>query len=76
MNVSKLQLSTVQRLRLTLMGVTPTEKKQLPGWKHGMQFYAFNCKKHGLVENYPHGYMKKLACPLCTSEKQDTRAST
>ena len=73
MNELKLELSRVQRIRLTLLGVTPTTKKQLPGWNREMQFYAFNCVKHGLVENYPHGYMKKLACPLCITEEQEAR---
>ena len=63
-----LELTRVQKMRLSFLGITPTEKKRLPGWKKEIQFYAFNCPKHGLVENYQHGYMKQLSCPLCNSE--------
>jgi hypothetical protein len=28
-----------------------------------LQFYAFKCPVHGIVENYPEGYERVLRCP-------------
>ena len=66
---TQLQLTFTQKIRLELLGITPTEKKKLPGWKGELQFYAFKCPIHGIVEDYPHGYRQVLRCRKCrTSE--------
>ena len=31
-------------------------------------FYRFRCPKHGMVENYLHGYAEILRCPECDKE--------
>jgi hypothetical protein len=60
-----IQLTFTQKIRLELFGITPTEKKKLPGWKGELQFYAFKCPVHGVVEDYPHGYRQILRCKRC-----------
>ncbi len=62
-----LTLSLTQKIRLKLFGITSTEKKALPGWRGEIQFYAFKCPKHGIVEDYPHGYRQVLRCRKCQS---------
>jgi hypothetical protein len=32
-------------------------------------FYAFKCRVHGDVVDYPHGYAGRLECPICAAEK-------
>ena len=59
------KLTFTQKIRLELLGITPTEKKKLPGWKGELQFYAFKCPVHGIVEDYPHGYRQVLSCKKC-----------
>jgi len=63
-----LKLSITQRIRLKLFGITPTEKKILPGWRGEIQFYAFTCTIHGIVEDYPHGYRQVLRCRKCLNK--------
>jgi len=46
-------------------GSAPTERRSRPGWRGELQFYAFRCPVHGLVENYPQGYGEVLVCPEC-----------
>jgi len=60
-----LHLTFTQKIRLELLGITPTEKKKLPGWKGELQFYAFKCPVHGIIEDYPHGYRQVLRCRRC-----------
>ena len=62
---SQLPLTLTQKIRLEILGITPTEKKKLPGWKGELQFYAFKCPVHGIVEDYPHGYRKVIRCRKC-----------
>ncbi|MBD3171133.1 hypothetical protein GF326_01545 [Candidatus Bathyarchaeota archaeon] len=51
MQTKKLEegLTFTQRIRLKISGITPTEKKSLPGWRGKLQFYAFICPEHGIV---------------------------
>ena len=42
-----------------------------PGWSGELPFYAFRCRKHGIVTDYVHdGKMKPayLECPKCKKE--------
>ena len=57
------RLSHIQRLRIKLFQITPTEKKTRPGWRGFLQFYAFECPEHGIVEDYPHGYSQVPRMP-------------
>jgi hypothetical protein len=65
----QVKLTTIQRLRLEILGITPTEKRKLPGWSGELQFYAFKCPEHGIVEDYPHGYRQVLRCRKCRNEQ-------
>lgn len=60
-----LKLSLAQRIQLKVTGAAPTGRRSRPGWKGELQFYAFRCPVHGLVENYPQGYGEVLVCPEC-----------
>ena len=64
-NTNPVKLTLTQKIRLEILGITPTEKKKLPGWKGELQFYAFKCPTHGIVEDYPHGYRQVLSCKKC-----------
>ncbi|MBC8223770.1 hypothetical protein H8E65_04215 [Candidatus Bathyarchaeota archaeon] len=67
---SELSLPLFRRLQLKLFGYTYIGHRRQPGWKGPLPFYAFKCGVHGLVEDYPHGYNKRLDCPLCIREDE------
>ena len=60
-----IRLNLLQRIKLMITGTVPTSRRSRPGWTGSLQFYAFKCPVHGLVENYPQGYEKVLRCPYC-----------
>ena len=62
---TSVKLSPLERIRLLITGAVPTSRRSRPGWSGSLQFYAFRCPVHGLVENYPQGYEKVLRCPYC-----------
>ena len=37
----------------------------------GLQYYFFNCNKHGRVVSYPQGYNEILVCTMCNSVTKD-----
>jgi len=59
------ELSLLHRIQLTLTGYAPTGARRRSGWKGDLQFYAFRCPVHGIVENYPQGHSRTLRCPRC-----------
>ncbi len=67
---SMLSLPRLRRLELKLFGYAYIGHRRQPGWKGPLPFYAFKCGVHGLVEDYPHGYNKRLDCPLCIREDE------
>ena len=66
-NPREKDLTTFQRLRIQINGYVPIGNYTRPGWKGDLTFYAFRCKLHGLVCNYPHGE-DNLGCPKCLEE--------
>ncbi|MBN2336206.1 hypothetical protein JXL21_11655 [Candidatus Bathyarchaeota archaeon] len=63
--IPKVKLSRLQMIKLTMLGCVPTRRRTRAGWAGSIQFYAFRCPLHGIVEDYPHGHGKILRCPLC-----------
>lgn len=63
-------LPILRRLQLKLFGYAYIGHRRQPGWKGSLPFYAVKCGVHGLVEDYPHGYNKRLDCPLCIREAE------
>ena len=61
--------SFMQKLRIRFFGSVPLELRMRPGWKEPIMFYAFNCPKHGIVEDYPHGHGQRLMCMKCLEAK-------
>ena len=59
-------MNAFQRLELFLTGSAYVGHRTRPGWKGSLPFYVFRCPKHGLVEDYPHGYNGRLDCPMCS----------
>ena len=68
-NPREKDLTTFQRLQLQLNGHVAVGNFTRPGWKGDLTFYAFRCKKHGLVCDYTHGHWEMLSCPKCLDEK-------
>lgn len=62
---TSVRLSPLQRIRLIITGAVPTSRRSRSGWSGSLQFYAFMCPVHDLVENYPQGYERVLRCPYC-----------
>ena len=63
----KLKLNWTQRLLINGGGHIPVGRKKRQGWKGPLMFYAFKCKKHGVVTNYVSGG-RTLKCPKCMYE--------
>jgi len=62
-------MNPIQRLKLHLTGRAYIGHRKKPGWKEPLPFYKFRCPKHGIVEDYPHGYNERLDCPLCQIQR-------
>jgi len=63
-----MKLSLWQKIQLKLSGNAFLEYRRKPGWSGSLPFYVFRCPKHGLMEDYPHGYQKELRCIECFKE--------
>lgn len=78
-----LKLTRTQRLHIALFGRVYLEDRTKEGWKGTLPFYAFKCRKHSIVVNYPEGYysaeqvgitvkhkgeIQILSCPICAEE--------
>jgi|GEM_PF-2287953 len=59
------QLSLINRLKLKINGYVLMGNKKRAYWVEPIPFYLFYCPEHGLVEDYLHGYTKRLECPIC-----------
>lgn len=64
-----ISLSLLQRLQLKLAGYVYVDHRKRPDWRGSLPFYAFKCEKHGVVEDYPHGFKSRLNCPICLKEQ-------
>ena len=71
--ISESSLPLLSRLQLKLFGYAYVRHRRQPGWRGLLPFYAFKFGVHGLVEDYPHGYNKRLDCPSCMREDELTR---
>lgn len=61
----KLMLTPLDVLKIIIFGHVKTAMRIHEGWSGPMQFYAFHCPTHGIVESRTHGYDEYLYCPLC-----------
>jgi len=57
-----MSLSLFKRIQLRVFGYVRVGEISKSGWRGFLPLYAFNCPKHGLVENYPMGYEERLLC--------------
>lgn len=62
-------MNWIQSLKLRLFGVVYLEHRTRPGWKGSLPFYAVKCPKHGVFEDYPHGFDDYFSCPECHAER-------
>jgi hypothetical protein len=71
---SELSSNLVQHLKLCFLGQAYIGYRIRPGWKASLPFYAFECQRHGVIVNYPHGYGQRLECLLCQNEEDFLRS--
>ena len=62
-------MNPLQRLELFLTGRAYVGHRRRTGWKGPLPFFAFKCPVHGIVEDYPHSWDKRLDCPRCKRER-------
>ena len=67
------RIRLIERLKIQLNGYVYVGDRKKDGWKKELPFYAFRCPVHGIVTDYPHGYDKKLECPICREERINKR---
>jgi len=58
-------LTLWQKVQLKLTGCTFLRWEKRKGWTDYLPIYLVKCNKHGLFEDYPHGYKEYFVCPLC-----------
>ena len=66
-----IQITPMQRKMAALGFKVPLGEYSKPGWAGSLPFYAFNCKRHGVVVNYPRGHAQILRCPECDRESRE-----
>jgi len=54
-----------QRQLIQMYGKAYVGSYAKPEWSGELPFYAFRCRKHGIVVNYLYGYSERLECPKC-----------
>ena len=63
------RISIINRLRIQLRGHINRGVKEHPETKAKIEYFAFKCPIHGIVEDYPHGHARILECPKCRENK-------
>ena len=63
------KLSSLQKIKLGLLGKVLLDYKKNPFGNKKVFFYAFKCAVHGLQMDYPHGYAGTLTCPECIKQQ-------
>jgi hypothetical protein len=66
----QMRLSFFQRVKLRLGGCVYVGDRMREGWRGPIPFYAFRCPRHGVVEDYEHGFSRYLCCPKCLEEEK------
>ena len=66
-----IRLTPRQRSMAALGFKVPLGKHRKPDWTGDLPFYAFKCKLHGVVVNYPQGHAQILRCPECDRESRE-----
>jgi len=69
-------MSVAQQAKMLLTGCVYVGHRTRPGWRGSLPFYRFKCPVHGIVENYPAGYERRLECPLCLASRGETNKRT
>ena len=62
-------LSFKQRLILFVSGKVFLRYEKREGWSGYLPIYAVKCGKHGLYEDYAHGFDEYFICKKCRKEE-------
>ena len=63
------QLTLKQKLALKTKGRVFLRYEIRDDWTGPLTIYAAKCGKHGLFEDYLHGWEEELECPECLLER-------
>jgi len=63
-----MKLSLWQKIVLRISGAVFLRFEKREGWSDYLEIYAVRCPKHGVFEDYPHGYYEEFDCPKCKEE--------
>ncbi len=58
-------LGWLERLIFFIFGIVPIGEREKNGWTGAVPFFLFRGKCGHIFIDYPHGYNKKLNCPVC-----------
>jgi hypothetical protein len=64
------KLSIRQKIQLLIKGYAFLRYEKRKGWRDYLPIYIVKCNKHGLFEDYPHGYNGYFICPKCREEEK------
>jgi hypothetical protein len=65
-----MKLSLWQKFQLFVSGSCFLRWEKRQDWKDYLPIYLVKCKRHGLFEDYPHGYGEYFICPKCMKESE------
>jgi len=54
-----------QRVKLAIFGYVFLQVEQRKGWASGLPIYVVRCRKHGIFQDYKHGFYRRFRCPDC-----------
>jgi len=60
-------MSTWQRIKLAIFGSAFMRMEQRKGWTGRLPVYVVRCRRHGIFEDYKHGFYRRFRCPECQS---------
>jgi hypothetical protein len=64
-----LKLTLLQKFKIRLGRPVYLGRRSKPGWIGTLPYYAFRCRVHGIVVDYPAGQDETLSCYVCFREK-------
>ena len=66
------RIKLLEKLKIQLQGHVYVGEEKREGWKEPASMYIFKCPKHSYVKSNAKGFSKRLECPLCLEELQNT----
>jgi len=54
-----------QKIKLAIFGSAFLRMEQRERWIGSVSIYVIRCRKHGIFQDYKHGFYGRFRCPEC-----------